>query len=108
MTRKSDTCHLKVSSFEKRSGFDITNAICELVLRLIERRVILENPNPSEIGREKQQEIEVSLNGKENDESELITFQELNRKVLDLNNIIPESKLENLIKYNKKNSSEEN
>ena len=48
------------------------------------------------------------MNGKENDESEIITFQELNRKVLDLNNIIPESKLENLIKYNKKNSSEEN
>ena len=69
---------------------------------------ISENPNPSEIGREKQQKIEVNLNGKENVESELITFQELNRKVLDLNNIIPESELENLIKHNKKNSSEEN
>ena len=37
-----------------------------------------------------------------------LLFQELNRKGLDLNNIIPESELENLIKHNKKNSSEEN
>ena len=32
----------------------------------------------------------------------------MNRKVLDLKNKIPESELENLIKHNKKNSSEEN
>ena len=41
---------------------------------------ILENPNPSEIGREKQQEIEVNLNGKEDDESELITFSRAEQK----------------------------
>ena len=40
LTWKLDTCHLKVSSFGKRSGFDITNAICELVPGLIERCVI--------------------------------------------------------------------
>ena len=69
---------------------------------------ILENPNPSEIGREKRQEKEVKVNVKEENEPELITFPELNRKTLDLNNIIPEIEAENLIKYNKKNSSEEN
>ena len=31
---------IKVSSFEKRSGFDITNAICRLVSGLIERCVM--------------------------------------------------------------------
>ena len=41
---------------------------------------ILENPNPSEIGREKQQEIEGYLNGKEDDESELITFSRAEQK----------------------------
>ena len=40
---------------------------------------ILKNPNPSEIRREKPEEIEVNLNGKEDDESELITFQKWNR-----------------------------
>ena len=39
LTWKSNTCHLKVSSFEKRSGFDITKTICGLDPRLIERCV---------------------------------------------------------------------
>ena len=39
LTWKSDTCHLKVSSFGNQSGFDITNAICGLVPGLIERCV---------------------------------------------------------------------
>ena len=47
---------------------------------------ILENTNPSEIGREKQQEIEVKVNEKDDDEPERIAFQELDRKILHLNN----------------------
>lgn len=69
-----------------------------------ESNVVVINPIPAEIGREKESKISESakdITENKIDKSELINFQEtLNRKIMDLNEAVPDSELEKMLNYN--------